>query len=105
MDPGKEAAVRRSVKWVAISFVPLFAGPAWLLFAQGHWAGSRGVFLGMSGLMIGLAADSALLLPFFRAINSTRRVLGMTNVRYTVVSFWLAIGIAAVLLVAAVVVP
>ncbi|HLQ15099.1 MAG TPA: hypothetical protein VK256_04495 [Candidatus Eisenbacteria bacterium] len=76
-----------------------------MLFATRHWAGSRGVFLGVSGLMIGVAASSALLLPFLRATAGTRRLMGMSVEKYTYFSTSLAIGIAAVLGVAAVAAP
>jgi hypothetical protein len=59
----------------------------------------------MSGLMIGVAASSALFLPFLRSTAGTRRLMGMSVEKYTYVSTSLAIGIAAVLGVAAVVVP
>ena len=55
--------------------------------------------------MIGVAASSALFLPFLRATAGTKRLMGMSVEKYTYVSTSLAIGIAAVLGVAAVVVP
>jgi len=55
--------------------------------------------------MIGVAANSALLLPFLRATAGTRRLMGMPVEKYTYFSTSLAIGIAAVLGVAAVAVP
>ncbi len=91
--------------WTAISYVPLLAGIGWVLFATRHWFGSRGVFLGISGLMIGVAASSVLFLPFLRATAGTRRLLGMSVDKYTYLSTSIAIGIAAVLAVAASLVP
>jgi hypothetical protein len=105
LDPQKKAAIRSSLKWLALSCVPLFVGLAWMLFATGHWAGSRGVFRGMSRVMIGVGTSSALTIPFLRALNPTPLRPGWAAIRYTTLSIWVAIASAAVLLVASVVVP
>jgi len=55
--------------------------------------------------MIGVAASSVLFLPFLRATAGTRRLLGMSVDKYTYLSTSIAIGIAAVLAVAASLVP
>ena len=102
LDPHKKAAIRGSLKWLALSYVPLFVGLAWMLFATGHWAGSRGVFRGMSGVMIGVGTSSALTIAFLRAVNP---MPGWAAIRYTTLSISVAIASAVVLLVASVVVP
>jgi hypothetical protein len=91
--------------WTAIGYVPLLVGIGWVLFATRHWFGSRGVFLGISGLMIAMAASSVLFLPFLRATAGTRRLMGMSVDKYTYLSTSVAIGIAAVLAVAAALIP
>ena len=106
LDPQKQAAIRRSLVWVGISYVPLIGGFAWAFFAFSHWAGSRGQLLAISGLLVGLAASSALLFPFLRAVTSpNRRVLGMSVATYTVASVLVGLAVAAMLAVVAVAVP
>ncbi|HEV2027132.1 MAG TPA: hypothetical protein VGS16_01210 [Candidatus Dormibacteraeota bacterium] len=101
----RKQAVRRSLKWVAISYVPLLAGFGWIFFAANHWAGSRGGLLGASGLMIGVAASAALFLPFLRVVSPNRRVVGMSVGTYTLVSIVIAIAVAAGFAVAALAQP
>jgi hypothetical protein len=72
-----------------------------MFFATSHWAGSRGMLLGLSGLMIGLAASSALTMPFLRAVSTNRQGIA----RYMYISISVALAIAVVLLVAAFLVP
>jgi hypothetical protein len=102
LDPQREAAIRRSLVWNGISFLPLLAAIAWWLFATDHWAGMRGLLLAASGLMIGLGASSALFFPALNALSPTRRVLGMSLAKYTLVSILIAVAAAAVLAVLAV---
>jgi hypothetical protein len=63
MDPQRKAAIRRALLWLPISYIPLLAGIAWAFFVTGHWAGSRGMFLALNGVMIGVAASYALSFP------------------------------------------
>jgi hypothetical protein len=105
VDPQREAAIRRSLVWVAISYVPLLGGAAWAIFAIGHWAGSRGGLLAASGGLVGLAASSALLFPFLRVTSPNRRFIGMSVAAYTVVSTMVGIAIAVVLAIIALAVP
>ena|ERR1700730_13811789 len=109
LDPERRAAVRRSVVWIPISYIPLVAGIAWAFFASGHWPGSRGVFLGVSGAMIGVAVSSSLFYPVVRVLSAARRpnrlFLGMSLASYTYVSIWLALAIAAGLAIAAFAIP
>jgi hypothetical protein len=79
----------------------LLAGLAWAFVATGHWAGSRGVFLAVSGVMIGLAASSALTFPFIRTVSANRPVMRTGMARYMYVSISIAIAVAVVLAVAA----
>lgn len=103
LDPLKQAAIRRSLVWLGLSYVPLIGGCAWAIFAFGHWAGSRGPLLAGSGLLIGLAASSALFFPFLRAVaKPNRRLLGMSIATYTLVSVLAGIALAAVLAVIAI---
>jgi hypothetical protein len=83
----------------------LVGGLVWALFASRNWAGSRGDFLAVSGVMLGVAASSALSLPLLRIVTEGRKVMRMSLTRYTYVSISIAIAIAAVLVVAAVLVP
>jgi len=105
LDPQRRAAIRRSLVWVPISYVPLVGGLAWAFFAAGHWTGTRAVFLAVSGVMIGVAASSALYLPVLRVTSPNRRLLGMSLTRYSYISIVLALAIAAVLAVAAIAIP
>lgn len=59
----------------------------------------------MSGVMVGVAASSALFFPVLKVLSPKRRLMGMSLARYTYVSILLAIAIAAVLAIAAVAVP
>jgi hypothetical protein len=58
----------------------------------------------MSGVLIGVAASSALFLPFDRLLLANRPATRISLARYTYVSIWIAIAIAVVLGVAAVLV-
>jgi hypothetical protein len=91
--------------WNAISFLPLFAAIAWWLFAIDHWAGMRGLLVAASGLMICLAASSALFFPALQALSPNRRLMGMSLARYTLVSILVGIAIAVALAIAALAVP
>jgi hypothetical protein len=82
----------------------VLAGIAWAYFATRQWAGTRGAFLAMSGVLIGVAASSALFLPFDRLLLANRPATRISLARYTYVSIWIAIAIAVVLAVAAVLV-
>jgi fluoride ion exporter CrcB/FEX len=105
MDPQRQAAIRQALLRLPISYAPLLGGLVWALFASRNWAGPRGDFLAVSGVMIGLAASSALSLPFLRVVTEGRKVMRMSLTRYTYVSISIAIGIAVVLVGAAVLVP
>jgi hypothetical protein len=94
-DPERAAAIRRSIKWLAFSYVTLGAAAGWALFAFRHWPGSRGGLLAASGAMVCLAADSALISRFLLELTPHRQILGMTLGRYTVVSIFVALAIAA----------
>ena len=95
-DPERQAALRRSLKWLAFSYVALGAAGGWALFAVRHWPGSKGGLLAVSGVMVCLAADSALISRFLLEVSPHRRVLGMSLARYTTVSIFVAIAVAAV---------
>lgn len=105
MDPERKVVARRALLWTALSYVPLIAGVAWAAFAASHWAGSRGVFLAVSGAMAGIAGSAALFLPVTRQVAPTRRLLGMSLARYTYLSIGVAIAIAVALAIAAFAVP
>lgn len=105
LDPQRKAAIRKSLVWLPISYLPLLAGLAWAFFATRQWAGSRGMFLAVSGVMTGVAASSALSFRFVRLVSPNRQLMRMSLARYTYVSIFIAIAIAAVLAVAAVVLP
>jgi hypothetical protein len=105
VDQQRKAAIRQSLVWSALSYIPVVAGIAWFSFAWHQWSG-RGQLLAVSGLMIGLAASSALFLPVLRRlVPPTRRMLGMSVSTYTYLSISAAIAIAAVLAVVAFVIP
>ena len=104
-DPQKKTVIRYPWSWSAISYIPLVAGIAWAWFATRHWAGSRGVFLAVSGVMVGVAASSALFLPVLKVLSPKRRLMGMSLAGYTSFSILVAIGIAVVLAIVAVAVP
>jgi hypothetical protein len=105
LDPQRKAAMRRALLWAPVSYVPLLGGLAWAFFASSHWTGSRAAFLAASGVMFGAAASTALYLPVLRTLGALRRVMGMSLVRYSYISIFVAIAIAVALLVAAVVEP
>ena len=104
-DPQRKAGIRESLLWTLISYVSLLAGIAWAFFAANHWAGSRGVFLAVRGVMVGVAASSALFFPVLKLRAPNRRLMGMSISRYTQVTVVLAAAIAAVLIVAALAIP
>jgi hypothetical protein len=91
--------------WSALSYIPLVAGIAWVVFALGHWAGSQGQLFAGSGLLVGIAASSALFLPVLRLRIPTRRFMGVSITGYTVASVSAAVVLAAVLALIAVTVP
>jgi hypothetical protein len=105
LDPEQKLAIRRSFKWVWISYAPLIAGLAWMLFAINQWPGFRGVLLGASGLIIGLAGSSAAFLPFLLAISPARRIMGMSLVTYTRGSIIVGVALAVITAVAAFALP
>jgi len=39
IDEERKAAIRRSRKWIPISYAFLFAGLGWVVFATNHWLG------------------------------------------------------------------
>lgn len=92
--------MRQSLLRVRFSFLPLLAGISWAFFAARQWAGTRGVFLGVSGVMIGVAASSALTLPFIRLVSGYRPAGSRSLTRSTYVSIAIAIAVALVLAVA-----
>jgi hypothetical protein len=59
------------------------------------------MFLAMSGVMIGVAASSALTFPFIRRVSVNRPVMRISLARYTYVSISIAIAVAVVLAIAA----
>src|SRR3981081_1007450 len=83
LDPERKAAIRRSLVWIPISYIPLVVGVAWAFFASRHGAGSRGVFLAVSGVMVGVAASSALFYPVVRVTSPNRVILGVSLANYT----------------------
>jgi hypothetical protein len=106
LDPQRTATLRRAVIWTPISYAALVAGLAWFLIATGQWPGSRGVFLGVSGLMLGVGLGAAALLPFARRIAPDRRgLLGMSFATYTLVSVITSFVVAVLLLVVALLLP
>jgi len=104
-DPERSAAMRRSLRWLWFSYIPVIAGIAWLMFAVRQWAGHRGVFLGISGVMLGVVASAAIFFPFLRVAASGRRIAGMSIGTYTLVATVLGVGIAVVLAVLAFALP
>ena len=105
VDQQKKAAIRRSLVWSAVSYIPIVAGIAWLVFAWPRWSG-RGPLLAASGLIIGAAAGSALFLPVLRRlVPTTKRMWGMSVSTYTYLSISAAIVMAAVLVIVAFVIP
>jgi hypothetical protein len=95
-DPERLAAIRSSFHWVWFSYVPLTAGIAWLVFAVRQWAGHRGLFLGISGVMLGVVASAAIVFPFIRVAAPGRRIAGMSFGTYTLVTTLLGVVIAVV---------
>ena len=104
-DPERSAAIRRSLRWVWFSYVPIIAGIAWLMVAVRQWPGHRGVFLGVSGVMFGVVASAAIIFPFIRVAASGRRIAGMSTGTYTLVTTVLGAAIAVVLAVLAFALP
>jgi hypothetical protein len=101
LDPLKAAAIRRALPWMAVGYVPLLAGLGWAFVATSRWPGTRGSLLAASGLLICLAASSAMSLPFLRAVVPNRRLGTISIERYTWVTVLVAIAIAAALAVIA----
>jgi len=100
-DPDRSAAIRRSLRWLWFSYIPVIAGIGWLVFAVKQWAGQRGVFLGISGVMLGVVASAAIFYPFLRVAASGRRIAGMSVGTHTLVAAVLGAAIAVVLAVLA----
>jgi hypothetical protein len=96
VDTERRAAIRQSLKWVWLSYLPLAAGIAWWVFAVNEWAGQRGFLLGVSGFMFGLAGGAAIYSRFMSVVAPRRRLVGMSFGTYTLV-------MAAVTLVSAIV--
>jgi len=76
VSPDMRAAIRRSLKWVWLSYLPLTAGVAWWLFAAKEWPGQRGSLLGESGFMFGLAGSAAFISRFMSVVAPGRRLVG-----------------------------
>ena len=105
MDQPKTAAVRWSLIWSALGYIPLVAGIAWFIFAWRQWSG-RGPLIATSGLLVGLATSSALFLPILRRlVPPTRRRFGMSVSTYMYLSISAALAMAALLMVVAFVGP
>jgi hypothetical protein len=105
VDQQRKAAIRQSLVWSALSYIPVVAGIAWVVFAWHQWSG-RGQLLAVSGLLICLAASSALFLPVLRRlVPPTRGMLGMSVSTYTYLSISAAAAMAAFLAVVAFVTP
>jgi hypothetical protein len=104
-DPERSAAIRRSLRWLWFSYIPAIAGIAWLLFAVRQWAGQRGVYVGISGVMFGVVASAAIAFPFIRVAASGRRIAGMSIGTYTLVATVLGLAIAVTLAVLAFALP
>jgi len=100
-DPERSAAIRQSLRWLWLSYVPVLAGIGWLVFAVRQWAGQRGVFLGISGVILGLVASAGIFYPFLRVTASGRRIAGVSVGTYTLVAAVLGVAIAVVLAVLA----
>jgi hypothetical protein len=96
---------RRVIAWSALSYIPLIAGFAWVVFSLGHWSRSQGELFAACGFLIGAAASSALFLPVLRLRAPTRRFLGLSVTGYTVASVAAAVVLAAMLAMIAVTVP
>jgi hypothetical protein len=94
IDPQRQAGIRRSLRWMWLSYVPFFAIFPWVFFATSHWTGTRSRLLASSGAVILMAASSVLFLPFLRAVNPKGRLMGMSLVRYTVVSLVIGLAVA-----------
>jgi hypothetical protein len=96
VDTERRAAIRQSLKWVWLSYLPLAAGIAWWVFAVKEWAGQRGFFLGISGFMFGLAGGAAIYSRFMSVVAPGRRLVGMSFGTYTLVMAALALVLAIV---------
>jgi len=105
LDAAQQASVRRSFKWTAVGCGWLVAGLAWALFATNEWAGSRGVFLAASGVLVAVAVSSAASVPYIRAVRPARRPFGMPYVQFTFVSIIVAIACAVALAILAIAMP
>ena len=55
--------------------------------------------------MVGVATSSALFFPVVRQLPPTRLLMGLSLARYSYLSIWVGIAIAAVLLIAAIAIP
>jgi hypothetical protein len=105
VDPLTLAAARRYVKWVPFSYVALIGGVVWMLYARGHWPGSRGLLLGASGMLIAIALSGAGSLSFIKAIEAGRRFLGLHYSTFYVGGIVLVVLSAVLLLILGVVQP
>lgn len=101
VDQERRAAIRRSLKWVWLSYLPLAAGIAWWVFAVKEWPGQRGFLLGVSGFMFGLAGSAALYSRFMSVVSAGRRLVGMSLGTYTLLMAALTVVSAVVLAVLA----
>jgi len=97
VDPERRAAIRRSLKWVWLSYLPLAAGIAWWVLAVKEWAGQRGFLLGVSGFMLGLAGSAAIYSRFMSVVAPGWRLVGMSFGTYTLVMAVLTVLSAIVL--------
>jgi hypothetical protein len=90
------------IAWSALSYIPLVAGIAWVVFALGHWSRPQSELFATSGFLIGAAASSVLFLPVFRLRAPRRKFLGLSVREYTIVSVAMAVVLAAMLAMTAI---
>lgn len=105
MAPEKKAAIRRLMIWTPVSYGALFGGLAWMLYARIHWPGSRGLLLGVSGMLIGVMVGSAGSLSVVRAFEAGRRFMGLRYSTLYIVGIALVVLSALIFLVAGVAQP
>jgi hypothetical protein len=86
VDPGRATTARRAAIWATLAWLPMAGGLAWLVYASLSWPLPRGALIGIAGLVVGLAASSALIMPALRLLGPERRMMGMSVTTFTVVN-------------------
>jgi O-antigen ligase len=86
----------------ALSYIPVVAGIAWVVFALGHWSRPQSELFATSGFLIGAAASSVLFLPVLRLRAPTRKFLGLSVSQYTLISVAMGVLLAAMLAMTAI---